>query len=127
SAGDPVSRAIVQINQSYLEKSASEETIAAIGSSLGLGQNDLTRAHITVALARGNRGVAVGLLKAADSKAVPLNALRRAIRRARSAGKQKQLVEYLERYRALRPDDAWAKRLQNDVQRNAVSNYQLGK
>lgn len=127
ATGDPVSRAIVQINQSYLEKSASEDAIALIGSNLGLGQNDLTRGHITVALARGNRGVAVGLLKAADNKAVPLNALRRAIRRARSAGKQKQLVEYLERYRALKPDDAWAKRLQNDVQRNAVSNYQLGK
>lgn len=125
ATGDPVSRAIVQINQLYLDKSISEEALSTIGTNLG--QNDLVRSHLTVALARGNRSVASQLLKAADPKAVPLNALRRAIRRARTAGKQKQLVEYLERYRALKPDDAWAKRLQNEMQRNAVSNYQLGK
>jgi glycosyltransferase involved in cell wall biosynthesis len=127
ATGDPVSQAIVQINQAYLEMSISEESLAAIGDAVGIGENDLVRAHTTVALARGNRGVASNLLKSADVKAVPLNALRRAIRRARTAGKQKQFVEYLERYRALKPDDAWAKRLQDEAQRNAVSNYQLGK
>lgn len=127
TAGDPVSRAIVQINQAYLDQTVSDETLTAISSGVGIGENDLVRAHITVALARGNRRVATDLLKSADVKAVPLNALRRAIRRARTAGKQKQLVEYLERYRTLKPEDAWAKRLQADVQRNAVSNYQLGK
>lgn len=125
ATGDPVSRAIVQINQAYLDKSMSDDVLAAVGSVLG--ENDVARAHLTVALARGNRSVASELLKSADPKAVPLNALRRAIRRARGAGKQKQLVDYLERYRALKPDDAWAKRLEADVQRNAVSNYQLGK
>lgn len=127
TAGDPVSRAIVQINEAYLDQAVSDETLRAIGAGVGIGDNDLVRAHITVALARGNRGVASGLLRSADAKAVPLNALRRAIRRARTAGKQKQLVEYLERYRELKPEDAWAKGLQADVQRNAVSNYQLGK
>lgn len=125
ASGNPVDRAIVQINRAYIEQTMSSEVLAAIGADLG--ENDLLRAHLTVALARGNRGVATGLLKTADPKAVPLNALRRAIRRARSSSKQKQLVEYLERYRAFKPDDAWAKRLQADVQRNAVSNYQLGK
>src|SRR5699024_4333938 len=126
AGNDAVSRAIVQIDQAYLDQSISEEVLASIRSDAGLGENDLVRAHITVVLGRGNRSVATELLKSADAKAVPLNALRRAIRRARAAGKQKQLVEYLERYRALKPDDAWAKRLQEDVQRNAVSNYQLG-
>ena len=125
TTGDSVSRAIVQINQAYVDATSPEETLAALGTSIGA--NDLVRAHLTVALARENRSVASELLKSADPRAVPINALRRAIRRARSAGKQKQLVEYLERYRALKPEDAWAKRLQNEVQRNAVSNYQLGK
>jgi len=125
ASGDPVNRAIVQINRAYIEQTMSSETLATIGADLG--ENDLLRAHLTVALARGNRAVATELLKTADPKAVPLNALRRAIRRARASSKQKQLIEYLDRYRALKPDDAWAKRLQNHVQRNAVSNYQLGK
>src|SRR5699024_1152008 len=116
---------IWQINRAYTEQTMSSETLATIGADLG--ENDLLRAHLTVALARGNRAVATELLKTADPKAVPLNALRRAIRRARASSKQKQLIEYLDRYRALKPDDAWAKRLQNHVQRNAVSNYQLGK
>src|SRR5699024_660012 len=116
SAGDPVSQAIVQINQAYADKSFSEATLESLRSSIG--PNDLVRAHLTVALARGNRKVATELLKSADRRAVPVNALRRAIRRARATGKQKQLVEYLEQYRALRPDDGWAKSLQNQVQRN---------
>lgn len=125
ASGDPVSRAIVQINDAYKNKTFSQETLDAAGA--GLGANDLVRAHLTVALARGNRTVAGALLKEADPKAVPVNALRRAIRRARSAGKQKQLIEYLEAYRRILPEDGWAKNLQNETQRNAVSNYQLGK
>src|SRR5699024_4616133 len=63
TAGDPVSRAIVQINQAYLDKAVSDETLTAIGSRAEIGENDLVRAHITVALARGNRAVASDLLK----------------------------------------------------------------
>ncbi|WP_137769748.1 glycosyltransferase [Brachybacterium sp. SGAir0954] len=125
AGSDKVSRAIVGINRAYVEKSVSDEVLAELTSELG--ENDRTRAHLTVVLARGNRGVAAELLKTAAPQAVPINALRRAIRRARTAGKQKQLVQYLESYRALKPDDAWAKRLQHEVQRSAVSNYQLGK
>ncbi|WP_193105891.1 glycosyltransferase [Brachybacterium sp. FME24] len=125
ASGDPVSRAIVQINHAYKSDTFSPETLQAIGAEIGA--NDLVRAHLTVALARGNRKVAAVLLTEADPKAVPVNALRRAIRRARSAGKQKQLIEYLEAYRRILPEDGWAKKLQNETQRNAVSNYQLGK
>lgn len=125
TSADPVNRAIVQINDAYKNNTFSQETLEAAGN--GLGANDLVRAHLTVALARGNRTVAGALLKDADPKAVPVNALRRAIRRARSAGKQKQLIEYLEAYRRILPEDGWAKKLQNETQRNAVSNYQLGK
>ncbi|MGP5086284.1 glycosyltransferase [Brachybacterium tyrofermentans] len=125
TSADPVNRAIVQINEAYKNNTFSQETLDAAGA--GMGANDLVRAHLTVALARGNRTVAGALLKDADPKAVPVNALRRAIRRARSAGKQKQLIEYLEAYRRILPEDGWAKKLQNETQRNAVSNYQLGK
>ncbi|MFC7457052.1 glycosyltransferase [Brachybacterium sp. GCM10030267] len=125
ASSDPVNQAILALNAAYAEKSFSEEILAAAGR--GLGANDLLRAHLTVALARGNRTVASALLKDADPRAVPMNALRRAIRRARAAGKQKQLIEYLRAYRTLLPNDSWAKNLENEVQRNAVSNYQLGK
>lgn len=125
ASADPVNRAIVQINEAYENNTFSQETLDAAGA--GLGANDLDRAHLTVVLARGNRTAAGVLLKESDPKAVPVNALRRAIRRARSAGKQKQLIEYLEAYRRILPEDGWAKKLQNETQRNAVSNYQLGK
>lgn len=125
ASGDPVNRAIVQINEAYKNNTFSQETLDVAGA--GLGANDLVRAHLTVVLARGNRTAAGVLLTEADPKAVPVNALRRAIRRARSAGKQKQLIEYLEAYRRILPEDGWAKKLQNETQRNAVSNYQLGK
>ena len=125
ASGDPVNRAVVQINEAYKSDTFSQETLDAAGA--GIGANDLTRAHLTVALARGNRTVASALLKKADHKGVPVNALRRAIRRARSAGKQKQLLEYLEAYRRILPEDGWAKKLQEETKRNAVSNYQLGK
>ncbi|GAA1485098.1 glycosyltransferase [Brachybacterium fresconis] len=122
---DRVNRAIVQINQAYMDGSFSEATLAAAGE--GLGANDVVRAHLTVALARGNRTVATELLKNADPRAIPQNALRRAIRRARGAGKDKQVIQYVEEYRKLLPNDGWAKRLQDEYQRNAVSNYQLGR
>ncbi|MGO2558419.1 glycosyltransferase [Brachybacterium sp.] len=122
---DHVNRAVILINQAYKNGNFSESTLAAAGETLGA--NDVVRAHLTVALARGNRAVASELLKDADPRAVPQNALRRAIRRARGAGKDKQVVQYVEAYRKLLPNDGWAKRLQDQYQRNAVSNYQLGR
>lgn len=125
SGSDRVNRAIVQINQAYKNDAFSEQVLAAAGE--GLGTNDVVRAHLTVTLGRGNRTVATDLLKNADPRAVPQNALRRAIRRARGAGKDKQVIQYVEEYRKLLPNDGWAKRLQDEYQRNAVSNYQLGR
>ncbi|GAA1489403.1 glycosyltransferase [Brachybacterium sacelli] len=122
---DRVNRAIVLINQAYDDGTFSERTLAEAGD--GLGENDVIRAHITVALARGNRAVATELLSSADPRAVPMNALRRAIRRARGAGKDTQVTQYVEAYRKLLPNDGWAKRLQDEHRRNAVSNYQLGR
>lgn len=122
---DRVNRAIVGINAAYVNKTFSEQTLAEF--SEGLGENDLVRAHLTVALGRGNRATAKELLDAADPRAVPVNSLRRAIRRARTSGKTKQTLQYLDAYLKLRPQDAWAKGLRNELQRNAVSNYQLGK
>ena len=122
---DRVNRAIVAINEAYKDGTFSDATLASVGE--GLGDNDVMRAHLTVVLARGNSTVAVELLGAADPRAVPQNSLRRAIRRARAAGKDKQAVQYLEAYRKLLPEDGWAKRLQQEYQRNAVSNYQLGR
>ena len=123
--GDPVSRAIVAINQLYVDKAATDEAILAAAE--GLGDNDRLRAHLTVALGRGNRKVAKELLDAAPAQAVPMNALRRAIRRARTAKKDKQLTQYLEAYLRFQPGDGWAAGLQKEQQRQAVSNYQLGK
>ena len=122
---DPLNRAVVQIHTAYRDGTFSEATLAGAGE--GLGANDVMRAHLTAVLARGNRAVATELLKNADPRAVPMNALRRAIRRARTTGRDKQVIQYVEAYRKLRPEDAWAKGLQKEYQRKAVSNYQLGK
>src|SRR5699024_6339768 len=74
-----------------------------------------------------DRQVATQLLQEADARAVPMNALRRAIRGARAAGEDKQVLHYVEAYLRLHPEDGWAKGLQKQYQRKAVSNYQLGK
>ena len=125
ASDDRVNRAIVAINEAYKDGSFTHDTLAVVGE--GLGGNDVMRAHLAVTLARGNRAASVELLAAADPRAVPQNSLRRAIRRARAAGKDKQVVQYVEAYRKLLPEDGWAKRLQQEYQRNAVSNYQLGR
>src|SRR5699024_7137549 len=125
TGSDPVNRAVLHIDAAYQDGSFTEATLAEARESMGA--NDVMRAHLTAVLARGNRTTATALLKEADPRAVPMNALRRAIRRARTVGKTKQVVDYVEAYRKLLPDDYWAKRLQVQYQSEAVSNYQLGK
>ncbi|WP_133249843.1 glycosyltransferase [Brachybacterium endophyticum] len=125
AAQDPVSRAIVRMNELYAQGAADDASLAAAGE--GLGANDALRAHLTVVLGRGDRSSASELLKDADPRAVPMNALRRAIRRARGAGRDKQAIEYLTAYRRLRPEDGWAKSLLADYEQSAVSNYQMGR
>ncbi|MGO1258836.1 MAG: glycosyltransferase, partial [Brachybacterium sp.] len=121
---DPVNRAIVAINQAYEAESYSEETLAPFRSELG--ENDLMRAHLTATLARGNRAASMELLKQAHTKAVPMNALRRAIRRGRADGRTKQVTEYLSVYLELQPTDGWAQALKREYDQNLISNYQLG-
>src|SRR5699024_1031701 len=122
---DPVNQAIIAINKAYQDGNVSDTTLAV--ASEGLGANDVMRAHLAVTLARGNREMSVELLAAADPRAVPQNSLRRAIRQARATGKDMRGVQYVEAYRKLLPEDGWAKRLQEEYQRNAVSNAQLGR
>lgn len=122
---DPVNRAIVQINQEYSTPSFSEETLVAAGDDLG--PNDIMRAHLTVTLSRDDRIGTSRLLQTAKSSAIPVNTLRRAIRRNRAAGNDEQAVEYLNLYRELLPEDPWAGRLLEERRRFAVSNEQLGK
>lgn len=122
---DPLNRLIVEIHRASPEESEVETAIARHRGELG--DNDVMRARITVALGRGDRGLSVELLRDAESRALPLNALRRAIRRARAAGRSQQVIEYLGEYRKHLPEDTWAKALQNEYKHGLISNYQLGK
>lgn len=122
---DPLNRLIVEINRASRDETLSEETLATHRENLG--DNDVVRARITVALGRGDRELAVRLLRDADPRAVPLNALRRAIRRGRAAGRTRYVTDYLEEYRKHLPADTWAKALQNEYKHGLISNYQLGK
>lgn len=121
--GDSVDRAIVALNRAYSEKRMSDEVLEQI--SAGLSVNDVMRVRLTVALGRGNRDVATRLLAEADPRAVPMNALRRAIRRARAGGHDQRAAQYLDSYLRFRPDDVWAIGLRRGYQKDADSNARL--
>ncbi|WP_072312874.1 glycosyltransferase [Agrococcus sp. Marseille-P2731] len=123
SDSDPVSQAAVQINAAYDEKRVTDEFLQSFQPTLK--PNDLMRAHLTVLLARGNRDVATRLLAEADVRAVPMNALRRAIRRARAGGHDQRAIQYLDAYLRIQPEDAWARGLRAGYRRDADSNAKL--
>lgn len=125
NGSDPVNRAIVRINALYETQTETPEALAAAAKTLS--ENDFLRAHITVVLGRGKRQTAIKLLASAPAAATPLNSLRRAIRRGRTAGRTKLVVDYITAYRRIKPDDVWAKKLDEEYAHNAVSNYQLGR
>lgn len=122
---DAVNRAIVQLNNAYARKAGVADVLRDWSEQISA--NDLVRAHLTVLLARGNRDVATRLLAESDPQAVPMNALRRAIRRARAGGHDRRAVQYLDAYLSLKPEDGWARGLRAGYQMEADSNAKLAK
>ncbi|MGY5765404.1 glycosyltransferase [Brachybacterium sp. DNPG3] len=120
---DRVNRAVVAIDAAYEADAFTPQTLEDVRD--GLGDNDVRRAHLTVALGRGDAELALGLLEDAEAKAVPMNALRRAIRRGRSTMPRATMVGYLEAYQRLVPGDGWAASLIDEYEHNLFSNVEL--
>lgn len=125
TTSDPVSRAITHIDRTY--ENGTPPTLKSVPACAELGENDSLRAHLTVTLGRGDHSVSIALLEQADSRAVPINALRRAIRRVRATDGIEWTLAYLEKYLSLRPHDSWALHLQDEAQKSAHSNIQIGR
>lgn len=103
ASSDPVCRAAIAVNTGYAERTIDDDAVSRISSDAGLPQHEADRAHAIVLLGRGNKSAAVALLKSMDANAIPMNSLRRAIRRALATDKRKQAAAFLEIYREQRP------------------------
>ncbi|MGP9604700.1 glycosyltransferase family 4 protein [Brachybacterium sp. AOP42-E1-35] len=125
ASSDPLNRLVIAIDRASEHDASVDDALVTHRGELG--DNDVMRAQLTVALGRGNRELAVQLLQEADERAVPFNALRRAIRRGRAGGQSTLATDYLREYRKHRPGDTWAKALQNEYKHGLISNYELGK
>ncbi|ASK65533.1 hypothetical protein CFK39_06450 [Brachybacterium avium] len=123
--GNPVDQTIVQIDRAYEEErftSASD-----VPGCRALGENDVIRAHLTAVLGRGLTSTALALLNTADERAVPFNALRRAIRRARGDGDLESAIAYLQAYLRFAPQDDWAHGMLETCRKSEFSNAQLAR
>lgn len=125
SSPDSVSRTAMALNGLYSNGNAEQSAINAAVS--GLSDDEANRARAIVLLGRGKTSKATELIEKTAQGAVPMNSLRRAIRRALASGRSKQARAYLTLYSQLRPEDQWAKRTLRDLGEQAFSNYQLGK
>lgn len=123
---DAVSRAVVALDRLY-RHALNPDPIAVGAATRELSRKEADRALAIVLLGRGQTAHAIELLRAMDPTAVPLNSLRRAIRRAIAGDRIKQARSYLTVQLQLRPDDGWAKRALASVGEQEFSNYRLGK
>lgn len=122
---DAVSRAVIALNSAYIAETLDEQSVRELTS--GLSEREADRAHAIVLLGRGKSGRAVALIESMDPAAVPMNSLRRAIRRALAADRRKQAQSYIGTYLKLQPGDKWAKRQLRTIGERQFSNFQLGK
>lgn len=124
---DAVSRAAIALNSGYAENTIDDEAVSHITETAGLPPHEADRAHAIVLLGRGRTAEAVTLLKSMSATSIPMNSLRRAIRRALATDRDKQAAAFLEVYREHRPDDGWARGKQRSLHEEQYSNYALGK
>lgn len=123
---DAVSRAVVALDKLYRDgPEVDEQRLAAATEELS--GNEADRALAIVLLGRGKSGRAAALLQAMEPASVPMNSLRRAIRRSLAADRRKQARAYLGVHLQLRPDDRWARRTLKALSEQEFSNYRLGK
>ncbi len=123
---DPVSRAVIALDRA-LRTDADLPEDALRAATAGLSANEADRAVAIVLLGRGKSGRAVQHIEAMAPAAVPMNSLRRAIRRALAADRSKQARAYLTVYSKLLPGDVWSKRTLKALGEREFSNYRLGK
>lgn len=122
---DAVSRVTMALNAAFEAGTADEAMQHEITKELSPPEADRARA-ITL-LGRGKTGAAVSLLSTMEVSSIPMNSLRRAIRRALQRDNDKQARKYLEAYLRVTPQDGWATRTLKGIADPGLSNYQLGK
>ncbi|MFL0576517.1 glycosyltransferase family 4 protein [Brevibacterium luteolum] len=117
---DPVSKAIAAVAREY-ERGSTTLTDA----TAGLGHNDQMRVRLTVLLGRRSYQCALEQLDAADPVAIPNNALRRALRRARAEGDIEAAIAYARMYQSIHPGDSWSATLIEKLQVETISNNRI--
>lgn len=103
---DPVARAAARLWLRGVGDPVDGDPVA------GLAPDDARLAEAVLDLARGRVRKAVEAVAALPADRVPVDALRRAVRRQRAAGRPARAAALLVEYRRARPDDAWGRRTQ---------------
>ncbi|SJM53317.1 glycosyltransferase [Agrococcus casei] len=125
SSRDQVSRVTMTLNAAFESGTADETTQNEITGELPPAEAN--RALAITLLGRGKTSAAVSLLSSMEPNSIPMNSLRRAIRRALQRDNDKQARKYLEAYLRVSPQDGWATRTLKGIKEPGFSNYQLGK
>lgn len=122
---DPVCRAAVALNSAHIEDRVDDSVVAQIAAETGLPPHEVDRARLIVLLGRGKMAPAVSLAQSMPASSIPINSLRRAIRRAVAKDKIKQAYGFLEMYSTVRPEDGWAKSMVRSLDGAQYSNSEL--
>lgn len=122
---DEVSRVAIQINQAIVNDTFSVDWLQTIRGKLS--DRELQRVQAIVYLGRGSTNKAVAMLDSMPHESVPMNSLRRAIRRAGHDGKVKREIKLLSAYLKQRPKDSWATKKLSEYTDTEYTNYRLGK
>lgn len=121
----PLAKAAASIAMAYNDGNPQADDIATL--TFELTPTEALQAHLIVTLGRGNRAASTDLLDKLPPDDIPLDSLRRAIKRAKVNKKTKQLAQYSKAYLRARPSDAWAQTLLSQSKTTEITNYQLGK
>lgn len=125
SSRDRVTVAAVKINE--LIAGSDDGNIDDVMSRLdGHGSaTELKQAQAIVHLGRGFNSEAVRILQTLDFAEVPLDSLRRAIRRQLTGANPESARPLLKQFLNVSPDDAWAKRWYENFDDKTPTNWQL--
>lgn len=105
---DPVCRAAIALDSAFDDGELDENRISEIAGAQGLPPHESNRAQAIVLLARDEVRSARALLLSMPTASVPMNSLRRAVRRALAGDRVAEARDLLAVYLQHRPEDGWA-------------------
>src|SRR5699024_10052269 len=111
-SSDPIARRIAQIY--FHERMGAEKRNA-------LSLDDEDQAVVRYNLAIGRLSAAGTVLDNLTLDSYPINSLRRAIRRASAVNNEAQMKRLLKYYIAARPNDSWAVKRLEDIQKDELA------